>query len=148
MLNYAFDPQPYFWQTVKYFANKLNCKVVALAGYKHPSEADGVVMSNKTDASISEFIDLFDKCEMVITSSFHGTAFALNFGKPLVSIVPKENGDDRQSSLLCSIGASNSIVRIGDPIVSINPYYNKEIVLNKLDILRERSIEWIKNKLK
>lgn len=148
MLNYAFDPQPYFWLTVKYFANKLNCRVVALAGYKHPNEAEGVVMLNKTDASISEFIDLFDKCEMVITSSFHGTAFALNFGKPLVSIMPKEKGDDRQSSLLNDIGATNSIVRIGDSIDNINPYYNKGIVLDKLNLLRDKSIEWIKNTLK
>ena len=99
------------------------------------------------NSSISKFIDLFANADLVITSSFHGTAFAINFGVPLISIVPNDIGDDRQSSLLKKIGADNSIVRIGTDINSINPTYSKPIVLDSLQNERIKTLNWLHDSL-
>lgn len=38
----------------------------------------------------SEFVGLVDKCSFVVTDSFHGTAFAINFNKPFYSYMKRE----------------------------------------------------------
>jgi len=85
----------------------------------------------------------FANADLVITSSFHGTAFALNCGRPLISVIPNDSGDDRQSSLLKSVGANKSIVRIKTNLETINPHYDVEKMSNKLDEFRREALRWI-----
>ena len=143
MWTYAFEPRPYIYKVLQYWQNKLGgCKVIALEG--SPKEKDcGMKISDEADSTIPEFMSLFANASLIVTSSFHGTAFALNFGRPLISIVPDANGDDRQSSLLKSVGAENSIVHINDVPSEINPYYDNNKVENSLEQLRKESIQWI-----
>lgn len=100
MLTYAFEPRPYIFDVLKYLKEQEDYDIIVLEGYTPITKACGLNMINKTDSSISEFIDLFANADVVVTSSFHGTAFAVNFGIPVISIVPGDKGDDRQSSLL------------------------------------------------
>ena len=81
---------------------------------------------------------------MVITSSFHGTAFALNFGKPLVSIIPNDKGDDRQSTLLTTLGLEQCVIPIGTDLQRIFPIYDTSSEQCKLNMKRVKSINWIK----
>lgn len=148
MWTYAFEPRPYIFEVVKYFQQKLNCDVLALEGYCKPKQAGGLKMRCVEDSNMSEFIDLFANASLVITSSFHGTAYALNFSRPLISIVPDNDGDDRQSSLLRSVGAESCQLKVGDPIENANPYYDKETEQQMLDRLREDSLKWIENAIK
>lgn len=143
MLTYAFEPRPYIFEVLKYMQNKYNYEIIALEGYTPPSQAKGIVMKDKTDADISEFIDLFANADMVITSSFHGTAFAVNFGIPLVSIIPNDKGDDRQSSLLKQLGLINCIVPIEKDIEDINMIYDNTISDNILFKVRRVCLNWI-----
>ena len=85
---------------------------------------------------------------MVVTSSFHGTAFAVNFGVPLISIIPNGDCDDRQSSLLRQIGLENCIIPIGKEVEHIVPHYDKCIANAKLIELRDKSINWIKENIR
>lgn len=144
MLKYAFDPQPYFWDVVKHFKKKMDADVIVLMG--NESHA-GITMIDATDSSIPKFIDLFANAAIVITSSFHGTAFAINFGRPLVSIVPNNDSDDRQLNLLRNVGAETCAVRKGTNIDSIKYEYDKEKVNKQLSALRVESINWLKNNL-
>lgn len=143
MWTYAFEPRPYILRVIEHFQKKMSTDVVVLEGHR---ELLGLqcpfIDANRS--SVPEFIDLFAKADLVITSSFHGTAFAVNFGIPLVSIVPDGDGDDRQSSLLNLIGADCSIVRIGANIENINPYYNAETVRTRLNTEMNKSKEWLK----
>lgn len=144
MLAYAFEPRPYIFQVVKYFQKKMDCDIIALEGYAKPSIAGGLVMKNLENSSVEQFIDLFANADMVITSSFHGTAFALNFGKPLVAIVPDGNGDDRQTTLLCNVGCAHCAVKVNTSLPNITPDYdviNEQIRLNEL---RQTNISWIR----
>jgi predicted NBD/HSP70 family sugar kinase len=91
------------------------------------------------NSSIAEFIQLFNNASMVITTSFHGTAFALNFGVPLVSIVPDNGGDDRQITLLKNCGANGcletfcsatAIIKYAQKLIEEG---NKSIILDMAD---------------
>ncbi len=48
-----------------------------------------------------DFLDLFIRADYVITNSFHGTAFAINFKKDFITIIkPQADDDDRVRNLL------------------------------------------------
>ena len=147
MLTYAFEPRPYIFEVLKYMQNKYGYEIIALEGYTPSANAEGVIMEDKTDANISEFIDLFANADMVVTSSFHGTAFAVNFGIPLISIVPDGNEDDRQSTLLEKLELNHCMATAKKTIEAIKPEYNVLSMNEKLIELRERSVEWISEKL-
>ena len=143
MWTYAFEPRPYIFDVVKFFQEKEGYDVIALEGYTKPENAHGVVMENCVNSTIPEFIDLFINADLVITSSFHGTAFAVNFGIPLISVIPDGNEDDRQTTLLTSLGAANSICKKGKKVKDINPEFDRELVSQKLSNMRKDNLSWI-----
>ena len=148
MLTYAFEPRPHIFEVIKHLQSQDDYEVIALEGYTPKEQAMGIEMIDKTDSSIPEFIDLFANADVVVTSSFHGTAFAVNFGIPLVSIVPEGNNDDRQSSLLRSVGLDCCIANSSVAINEIGYNYDKKAALEKLEALRNNSINWIKKNIR
>ena len=148
VLSYAFQPKPYIIQVAQYYKKMLgDCDIIGLEGYCKDMDDESVQMINKEDASISEFIDLFANAELVITSSFHGTAFAVNFGKPLISVVPDNNGDDRQTSLLRDLNLVDCVASIGRNFKELNPFYDiceEQCVLGSI---RAFSLSWIKKNI-
>ena len=144
-LSYAFKTAPYIFELAEYLSKKYDMEVRVICGdriaKKHLKD-----FINETGCSPQRFVSLFANAEMVVTSSFHGTAFAVNFGKPLAAIVP-QGGDDRQKSLLKNLGIENCAVYKDTPMDSVNPFYNIEKEQAKLDELRSSSIEIIKNNL-
>lgn len=148
MWAYAFEPRPYIYEVVRHFKDKMNCDVIALEGIRDSKDCENVTFINADNSTIPEFVDLFRNASLVITSSFHGTAFALNFGIPVISIVPDNEGDDRQSTLLKQCGAEKSIVHIGSDIASIQPESDIKSVFGKLDRIRKDNINWINNILR
>ena len=144
MWAYAFEPRPYINKVVKYFKEKTGINtIIALEGAPK-TDIEGIKYENKESSTISEFIDLFANASLVITSSFHGTAFAINMNIPLVSIVPGDRKDSRQSFFLKSVGADNCIVRVGQGLDTINPNYNNELISDNLKNLRKKNMEWLK----
>lgn len=57
------------------------------------------------DVTPQEFLGLYEKASVVVTTSFHGTAFALVYGKPVYAFV-KGKWDSRISDLLDRVGLS------------------------------------------
>jgi hypothetical protein len=54
-----------------------------------------------------EFLSLLSGAELIFTNSFHGTAFSLNMGRPLVS-VRHSSRNSRMDTLLSTVGWENS----------------------------------------
>lgn len=107
-LYYMFDPYPELLQIIDHVQMQLGCKVIYLDGRK-----DDIFRKNsrviKSDGP-ADFIQLVKGAEMVITSSFHGTAFSLIYEKPLMAIVRgSDTEDSRITSLLSQVHAENSI---------------------------------------
>ena len=143
MMTYAFEPRPYIFEVVKHFQKQIGCDVLTLEGYFSFNEC-GVELKDYSKSRIEEFIDILINADLVVTSSFHGTAFALNFGIPLVSIIPGGNSDDRQTTLIKNVGCEQCVAEIGTHISNINPYYDVAKEQDKLDKMRQDNITWIK----
>ena len=98
------------------------------------------------DYSISDFLQLFANASLVVTSSFHGTAFALNYGRPLVSITPG-GGDDRQGTLLQKLSLEKCNYPMGGNI-DLCPFYDINEEQMRLQEFRDDSLSWIAIALK
>lgn len=91
-------------------------------------------------SSPRDFLDLIRQAELVITSSFHGTAFSINFERPLITVSPS-NGDDRQKSLLKTLGMESSMAINEKPVDTITPYYNYQKASDILETIREKQYD-------
>lgn len=70
---------------------------------------DGV--TNILDAGPAEFLSLIANADYVITNSFHGTAFSINFNVPFFAIVsPAKKNNSRIESLLETTGLENRLI--------------------------------------
>lgn len=94
--------------------------------------------------SVEEFLSLFFYVDFVLTDSFHGTSFCLNFNKEFAIVLPKRFSS-RIRDLLCKLKLENRIV---------NSYNNKEFprinyndVNKKIQLLRDYSNNWLKEAL-
>lgn len=145
---YAFEPRPYIYKVLKYYQDKLNCKIIALEGFMDCDKAHvgSLDIENATDSSIADFLDYFAGASLVVTTSFHGTAFAVNYGVPLVSIVPG-GGDDRQSSLLEELNLAQCRLHVDEEIGDADPFYDAHEEQGRLSTLRDASLRWIENTL-
>lgn len=147
MWTYAFEPRPYIFDVVRRFQAEMRCGVIALEGYTPAGAAGGLRMHCAEDSALPRFIDLFANASLVVTSSFHGTAFAVNFGRPLISVVPDNAGDDRQGSFLRGVGAECCIAQVGQDVGTLNPHYDTEAVARRLTSQRAQCLEWIERNL-
>lgn len=107
-LSYAYDPYPQIDRVVDEVKKRLGYDVI----YLHANSVEHYHLRKSiTSAGPSEFIDLFLNAKFIITSSFHGTAFAINFEIPFISIVPEsQKQDSRIVSLLQTLGLTKQAV--------------------------------------
>ncbi len=102
-----------------------------------------------------EFVKLINDAEFVITNSFHGTAFSVNFNKQFYSFINSETPKNeslysRIDDLLDKIGLRKRIIDIAIPhnIPSNISIINFDAVNEKLNNLREISLKNLENSLK
>ena len=60
---------------------------------------------------LGEFLALIDNASCIVTDSFHGTCFAINFGKQFIEILPNNATGTRNQSILELTGLSVRILR-------------------------------------
>lgn len=58
-----------------------------------------------------EFLAYIKYAECLITDSFYGTAFAINFNTPFVELLPNNKTETRNESILRLTGLSDRILR-------------------------------------
>ncbi|MFO3722734.1 polysaccharide pyruvyl transferase family protein [Pseudomonas sp. HLMP] len=101
------------------------------------------------DVGPEEFVDLFSRASFVVTNSFHGTAFAVNFNIPFIVTTPP-TGINRISSLLQALGLDQRIVHEFDE-ENIKEYlgsFDFTESNRKLDQLRTQSFNFLERALK
>lgn len=94
------------------------------------------------NVSPSEFIELFSKAEYVITNSFHGTAFSINFNKKFFTelLDPKWNVNSRLENILDMFDLrSRQIVNLDVKLDEIDYRRVNEIIDNR----RKESLEFL-----
>ncbi len=121
ILFYCLEPSREHIRIARLLSKKLNLPVVAT---KYRSKYDYVnPFIKQYDAGPCDFLSLIDHAAVVLTSSFHGTAFSLIYRKPFYVINGMEDG--RIQDLLKLFGAEENdlpfgIQDIGKPSVVKN----------------------------
>lgn len=147
-LKYMYNPYPYASQFIEEAARQTGMKIIcvdftALQKIHAPS-----VYNFHDGLGPSEFLWLFANAEMVITTSFHGTAFALNFGKSVYSIVKgRDFGDDRMKSILDLCGVPERAIPMGATNVKFDTTIDNNRIQKKLTQLRDSSLSYLKSNL-
>lgn len=146
-LNYSFDSFPYVDKLAKHIQQITGYKLVKVA--RPPKKFYEANTYHVVGASPEEFLALVRDAELVLTTSFHGTAFAVNFEKPLFSVVAsRKSGDSRQISLLNNVGLSDRVLEMGESfpnLESLSCDYTEPA--QKLENLRNHSIHFLKTAL-
>lgn len=80
---------------------------------------------------VSEWLSLFKHASVVVTDSFHGTAFSLNFNRPFYAIRPPKYAG-RIESILDLVGLSGRLIDGESSISQQNPdFETTRIILNE-----------------
>ena len=146
--SYSYDPYPDIVLFTEKMAKRLGLKVVILMGLKEEFSIDGALVYET--AGPLEFLQLFRDAQFVITTSFHGTAFALNFGKNFYSVVKKIDGEDcRIADLLRQCSAEHHLLEIDSLVLTENLPCSEtaEIELQSLQKFRNQSLNFLRETL-
>lgn len=148
MLAYTFSADKPMGKLLEMVQRKYNMPVIALKTMPQSFHGDIFQLPVSYSKGIEEFLYLINNASIVVSSSFHGTAFSLNFGKPLIAMGAM-NEDDRVLSLLKNLGMKNQFVyaeKLQES--SINPFYDVENAQKKMKELRLDSLSFLRNSLK
>jgi len=112
-------------------------------------EDAGYKIKNLFDTGPSDFVSLFKDASFVLTSSFHGTAFAINFNKPFYSIIRKGGiVNSRITSLLDDLNLNSRFLLLGDEFPKGDDIFvdfsQANLVLQRK---REKSLAFLTNAL-
>ncbi len=91
---YFLDPTPAKMDEAERMASRLGLRIHTL----------GAKTSDGEKASVESWLAAFDRCEYIVTDSFHGTVFSILFHRPFASIVNERRGAGRITSLLTLTG--------------------------------------------
>lgn len=94
---------------------------------------------------LGEFLALIDNASCIITDSFHGTCFAINFGKQFIEILPNNATGTRNQSILELTGLSNRILRDFDDYSLLDKVIDYGKVYEVLVAERRKSLEGMKS---
>lgn len=141
ILVYAFGGSKYIKDLAKRISKKTGYKIIWISNTYKKSFNIKYVKS----AGPNEFLGLFKKAEYIITNSFHGTAFSINFNKQFFTeLLPKHKGTN--SRIIDLLNLFNLRSRIIDSVSSADlnqtiDYRNINYILNTE---REKSNEFLK----
>lgn len=146
VLIYEVRPTAYIQRIAKEYARKNKIPVYRLClqavGNK---KNDGII--NIEDAGPADFVHLFANASLVVTNSFHGTAFACNFGRNFNVVLSRSNKkNSRMTSLLDKLELSDRIIWEEDEFPAL---YAQKYDVEKTQLLlaseRKKSIDYLIN---
>ncbi len=122
-----------------------DCKIIFMGDKEFKKLRPGYHLI--TDAGPREFMSYIKFAEFVITSSFHGTCFSINFCRPFLSIQRAGNPvNSRITDLLKNVGASDRFVFSNSDIADLpvdQPDFS--LINRRLSSFVETGIVFLKN---
>ena len=139
-------PCDYVLEVARHIAKERNLKIVRICRDAYPEHSGNDVQEILT-AGPSDFVGLFANAEFVVTNSFHGTVFSINFSKSFYSVIKSQHStNSRLTSILKKLNLENRILPVGSPLPMISDV-DYTIPAEKLKEERYHSIEYIKKAL-
>ena len=124
-------------------SKKTGLKIKYLSYQLHEFYKKGKMYCNP---KVEDFLALIKNSKYVITDSFHGTAFSLNYGKEFVIVYP-EKYSTRLQNILELLNLTERVAKDENDLSVCDSKIDYLSVQSKLNIERQKSIDWIKNAL-
>ena len=152
LLCYILDPTEEKQNAIKYVADKLNLKIIALLDMKTENRKKNEWHTGdlRLDPSIEDFIYYFKHCKFLITDSHHGVCFGVIYNKNFISIANYSRGVTRFTHLLDLLKLSDKLVYEPGKIIGNEDILNNinyDIVNEILKSEKNISLERLKNAL-
>lgn len=143
VLIYELTPCPYIIKLAKYIAQKANLQIVRLCKSAIKEDKDKSII-DITDAGPGEFLSIFDRAKFIVTNSFHGTAFSINFNKLFYTVITKrKQNNSRQKSLLELFSLQNRLLLEDASFPDIQEGIDYQHVNDVLSSEKEKAIKFI-----
>ncbi|MFD2180174.1 polysaccharide pyruvyl transferase family protein [Veronia pacifica] len=127
--------------TVNYIAKKLGLRVITLSArtdFRTPKD-------HISNASPNEYVSLFRNAAYVVTTSFHGTVFSIINNVSFTTIGFDNEIDIRSKSILAKLGIPERMIGKDDEISNIKFDINYTKVEDKLSLMKNQSLSFLKN---
>lgn len=136
---YILRPDRRIVKMARIVAKEKRCKIIFLGQYNN------IYLGCRTlfSAGVKDFLSAIAYAEMVITNSFHCTAFSVLFEKKFVS-VEIESTSSRVENLLSMVGLQNHIINDMDALDVIYDEYDTKQVSDILREERNRSLDYLR----
>lgn len=139
-------PCDYVLEVARKVAKEKGLKIVRICRDAYPEHSGNDVEEILT-AGPSDFVGLFANAEFVVTNSFHGTVFSINFSKPFYSVIKSRHStNSRLTSILQKLALEDRILAVGSPLPEIKDI-DFTIPAQRLEAEREHSFSYIKKAL-
>lgn len=109
----------------------------------HCSRGGKLVLAPK----LGKFLSLIKNATYMITDSFHGTAFAINFNTQFIEILPNNKTNSRNQSILQLTKLDDRIVRDFTDFTILNHKIDFSYANNVLEVERQKSFTILKEML-
>lgn len=145
ILVYASKKDSLLKQVVEKISKQLDIRVIAIDQDPFTNFKNN---RHIKDAGPDEFIKLFTQANFIITNSFHGTCFSINFNIPFI-ITPPPTSVNRIESLLTAVGVQNRITADGTNLSElIENQIDFDMINQRLQALRMASNQYLENALR
>ena len=113
ILIYELTPCGYIRELAEHISAARGWRIVRVCKGAATEDETGTI-ENVVDAGPAEFLGLFAGASAIVTNSFHGTAFAVNFRRPFYTVLPlRKRNNSRQRSLLEMFGLTSRLLLEG-----------------------------------
>lgn len=149
---YFLENKKEYYLTAKTIAKKMNSQIIIIPGNIHYLDQNKYKYLNICDPK--EFIELIMNAKFVLTDSYHGTLFSINFNKNF--LVFKRFKDDKKNSqnsrIYTILKEYNLFNRMYDKNMSIDDLLNDEINYKNINKVllkkRKESLEFLNMAIK
>lgn len=143
VLYYGVNRDNNVWSILCEAKRRLNAKIVGIPGILPPQyKFDEYIYS----CGPLQFVNIVKHAEFVITSSFHGLAFAVNYNKPFVLVKYGERME-RMDSLVRLLGAESRIAETKNDLLRIIDKKLDGNIQISLQSARLKSLRWINDNI-
>lgn len=145
---YTLSGSHYIYTLAKKIAKKLEAEVINIKlSFSKIKGDDGI--THIWNAGPREFISIFSQAVYVITDSFHGTAFSINFNIPFTTLLnPASNINSRALSILKLTGTESRLIYDNGENKEPDTLNIDFTPINKIiEKNREKSLKFIKENL-
>lgn len=144
VLVYQVNSNPMVGRYAKAFAAKAGIPLVRISPLLHQVMREGRF---KYLPTMGQFISYINNAALLVTDSFHGTAFAINLNTPFVEVLPENGTSSRNMSLLRLLGLSGRIAHREDDLgIARTPIEYDQVNL-RLEHEREASLSLLSEAL-